>query len=201
VETYLLLFCMLRAQYRNILFTFTSSSTKMAQISTDADLAKAKSAYDFIVADAKHEPFDLAQRRGKVTLIANVASKCGLTKDGYQAYTTLYDRYKDRGFTVLAFPCNGFASQEPGTESEICAFAAKEFRVEFPIMAKIDVNGDHASPLWKYLKKEKPGIFGTEGIKWNFTSFLVDSQGKVVTRYSPGEKADVIEKDLLPLLK
>jgi glutathione peroxidase-type tryparedoxin peroxidase len=196
---------MLRAQTRILFFNRRSSilftNTKMSQISTDADVAKATSAYDFVVADAQGQPFDLAQRRGKLTLFANVASKCGLTKSGYEAFTTLYDRYKDRGFTVLAFPCNQFAGQEPGTEAEICAFALAEHRVQFPLMQKVNVNGDNVSPLWQYLKKEKTGILGTTSIKWNFSSFLADQNGKVIERFGPGEAADKIEKVLLPLLK
>ena len=170
-------------------------------VSTDADVATAKSAYDFVVLDNKKNEYPLSNRRGHPTLFVNVASQCGLTKDSYASLVTLQDRYKDRNFLVLGMPCNQFASQEPGTDEEITQTACTKFSANFPILAKIDVNGDHASPLWKWLKKMKPGFLGTEGIKWNFTSFLVDGNGQVVERYSPGVKVEDVEKNLLPLLK
>lgn len=158
------------------------------------------SIYDFEVLDAKKQPYDLKQHKGKPLLIYNVASKCGYTEGGYTTAQALYSKYKSQGFTVLAFPCNQFAGQEPGTESEIQQFACQRFNAEFPIMAKVDVNGDHAHPLWAYLKKTVPGILGTESIKWNFTSFLVDGNGVPIERYSPGAKEAEVEKKLLPLL-
>jgi glutathione peroxidase-type tryparedoxin peroxidase len=163
--------------------------------------AAGKTAYDFTVLDAKKQPFDLAQRKGHPTLVMNVASECGYTKGGYEAATALYDKYKDRGFTVLAFPCNQFGSQEPGTEEQIQQFACSRFKANFPIMAKVDVNGPEASPFWEHLKHAKPGLLGTEGIKWNFTGFLIDGEGQVINRYSPSPSVSQVEADLTPLLK
>ena len=158
------------------------------------------SIYDFEVLDTKKQPYDLKQHKGKPLLIMNVASKCGFTNGGYTTAQALYSKYKSQGFTVLAFPCNQFGGQEPGTEAEIQQFACQRFNAEFPIMAKVDVNGDHAHPLWVYLKKTVPGILGTESIKWNFTSFLVNGDGVPIERYSPGAKEAEVEKKLLPLL-
>lgn len=163
-------------------------------------MAQASSIYDFTVLDAKKQPYELKQLEGKVVLVYNVASQCGLTQAGYTAATTMYNKYKADGLEVLGFPCNQFAGQEPGTEEEIQHFACTKFKAEFPIMAKVDVNGDKTAPLFGYLKKAAPGILGTESVKWNFTSFLVDRSGKCVYRFSPGESADNIEKKLAPLM-
>jgi glutathione peroxidase-type tryparedoxin peroxidase len=163
-------------------------------------MTQASSIYDFTVLDAKKQPYDMKQLEGKVALIYNVASQCGLTNAGYTAATAMHNKYKDQGLVVLGFPCNQFGGQEPGTEEEIQHFACTKFKAEFPIMAKVDVNGEKAAPLFQYMKKAAPGILGTEGIKWNFTSFLVDRSGKVVYRFSPGEGADNIEKRLAPLI-
>ncbi|CUF18931.1 glutathione S-transferase, putative [Bodo saltans] len=163
--------------------------------------AQAPSIYDFEVLGSDKKPYDLKQHKGKPLVIYNVASKCGYTDGGYKTAQELYSKYKDQGFTVLAFPCNQFASQEPGTEEEIKEFACKKFSAEFPIMAKVDVNGDKASPLYEYLKTKVPGILGTTSVKWNFTSFLVDENGVAIERYSPGAKAEEIEKKLVPLLE
>ena len=160
----------------------------------------ATSIYEFEVLDAKKQPYNLKQLEGKAVLVYNVASQCGLTNAGYTAATTLYTKYKAAGLEILAFPCNQFAGQEPGTEEEVQHFACTKFKAEFPIMAKVDVNGDKTAPLFQYLKKAAPGILGTESVKWNFTSFLVNKEGKCVYRVSPGESADVIEKKLAPLL-
>ena len=129
----------------------------------------------------------LDQFRGQVLLIVNTASKCGFTPQ-YAGLEQLYRAYKDRGFTVLGFPSNQFGAQEPGPEAEIGAFCEKNYDVSFPLFAKIDVNGPHAHPLYQFLKRANPGIFGifgAEGIKWNFTKFLVDRQGNVAGRYAP----------------
>jgi glutathione peroxidase len=125
----------------------------------------------------------LAEFRGRVLLIVNTASKCGFTPQ-YAGLEELYRDYHQRGLTVLAFPSNQFGSQEPGSESEIGAFCEKNYGVTFPVFAKIDVNGPHAHPLYQFLKKSKPGLLGA-GIKWNFTKFLVDRQGRVTGRYAP----------------
>ena len=162
--------------------------------------AAPSSVYDFTVKGPKGAPYDLKQHEGKPILCMNVASKCGFTKSGYEAATELFDKYKEQGFTVLAFPCNQFGSQEPGTEDEIKEFACTKFKADFPIMSKCDVNGDKAEPLWEYMKKEQTGILGTTSVKWNFTSFLCDANGKPIKRYSPGAKASEIEKDLAPIL-
>ncbi len=135
------------------------------------------------------QPLSLSQFRGRVLLIVNTASKCGFTRQ-YAGLEALYRTYRSRGFEVLGFPSNQYGAQEPGTEAEIAAFCEKNFGVTFPLFAKIDVNGPNAHPLYRFLKKEKPGIFGIVGagaIRWNFTKFLVDRQGNVVARYSPAK--------------
>lgn len=137
--------------------------------------------------------------KGKVLLIVNTASKCGFTPQ-YQGLEDLYRRYKDRGFVVLAFPCNQFGHQEPGSESEIQQFCTTRYDVSFPVFAKIEVNGANAHPLYRYLKDEKPGVLGTKAIKWNFTKFLVDRSGHVVGRYAPADKPESLTGDIEQLL-
>ncbi|KEG12509.1 trypanothione/tryparedoxin dependent peroxidase 2 [Trypanosoma grayi] len=159
------------------------------------------SIYDFQTLDADHQLYDLSQHKGHPLLIYNVASKCGYTKSGYETATTLYNKYKDKGFTVLAFPCNQFGGQEPGTELEVKEFVCTRFKARFPIMAKISVNGSNAHPLYEFMKKARPGVLGTKAIKWNFTSFLIDKNGIPVERFSPGASASEIEKKLVPLLR
>jgi glutathione peroxidase len=129
----------------------------------------------------------LDQFQGQVLLVVNTASKCGFTSQ-YAGLEQLYRAYKDRGFTVLGFPSNQFGAQEPGTEVEIGAFCEKNFGVTFPLFAKVDVNGPHAHPIYRFLKRAKPGIFGLRRIKWNFTKFLVNRQGYVTGRYAPTTK-------------
>ena len=133
--------------------------------------------------------------RGKTLLIVNVASQCGFTPQ-YEGLQALYEQFKDRGFVVLGFPCNQFGQQEPGGEAEIEQFCTRNFRVTFPMFAKIDVNGANVHPLYQYLKSEKPGILGTEAIKWNFTKFLVGPDGTVLKRYAPNDKPETIAADL-----
>ncbi len=140
--------------------------------------------YDFSALSIDGHEVPLAQYRGKVVLIVNTASKCGYTPQ-YAGLETLYEQYKDRGLVVLGFPCNQFGAQEPGGEAEIAQFCELNFGVRFPIFAKVDVNGQDAHPLFKFLKSEKAGIFGTEAIKWNFTKFLIDRAGNVVGRFAP----------------
>ena len=137
--------------------------------------------------------------RGKVLLIVNVASKCGFTPQ-YKGLEEIYRRNKDKGLAVLGFPCDQFGHQEPGDENEIKNFCSLSYDVSFPLFAKIDVNGDNAHPLYKYLKTASPGILGTEGIKWNFTKFLVDKSGNVVKRYGSMDTPEKIEKDIVALL-
>ncbi|CCW64125.1 unnamed protein product [Phytomonas sp. EM1] len=159
------------------------------------------SIYEFQVNDADHKPYDLSQHKGHPLLIYNVASKCGFASGGYKTSTSLYAKYKDQGFTVLAFPCNQFAGQEPGTDEEIKKTVCTKFKADFPIMEKVDVNGSKEHPLFKYLKHTAKGILGTTSIKWNFTSFLIDQNGVPVYRFSPGATEKEIEKKLLPLLE
>ncbi|CAL9757975.1 unnamed protein product, partial [Musa acuminata subsp. burmannicoides] len=144
----------------------------------------AGSIHDFTVKDARGNDVDLSIYKGKVLLIVNVASQCGLTNSNYKELTQLYEKYKDKDFEILAFPCNQFAGQEPGSNEEIVEFACTRFKAEYPIFDKVDVNGQNATPIYKFLKSSKGGIFG-DGIKWNFTKFLVDKDGRVVDRYAP----------------
>ena len=158
-----------------------------------------KSIYDFAVKDIHGKDQNLDRYKGKVMLIVNVASKCGFTPQ-YKGLEALYEKMHDRGLEVLGFPCNQFGAQEPGTEKEIESFCELNYGVTFPLYAKIDVNGDKAAPLYKYLKKQKPGLLGSEAIKWNFTKFLVDRKGKVVERYAPNVEPKAIAADIEKLL-
>jgi glutathione peroxidase len=151
--------------------------------------------YDYNAATLDGEERSLADFKGKVLLIVNTASKCGFTPQ-YKGLQALYQRYKDRGLVVLGFPCNQFGHQEPGDEVEIGAFCEKNYGVDFPMFAKIDVNGSDAHPLYRYLKSEAPGLLGSEGIKWNFTKFLVDREGRVIRRYAPKDKPEALAADI-----
>jgi glutathione peroxidase len=142
---------------------------------------------------------DLSAWRGKVLLIVNTASKCGFTPQ-YKGLEALYEKYKDQDFAVLGFPCNQFGGQEPGNAEEIGAFCEKNFGVSFPLFEKVDVNGEHAHPLFTLLKKQAPGILGTEGIKWNFTKFLIGKDGKVMDRFAPTTSPEDLEKPIAALL-
>ena len=142
---------------------------------------------------------DLSRYRGKVLLIVNTASQCGFTPQ-YKGLEQLYRKYHERGLEVLGFPCNQFRQQEPGSEAEIGAFCEKNFGVSFPLFAKIDVNGDGAHPLYRHLKQAAPGVLGTRSVKWNFTKFLVDRDGRVVKRYAPTTKPEQIADDIARLL-
>ena len=142
---------------------------------------------------------DLSAYAGQVLLIFNTASQCGFTPQ-LADLEALYREYKDRGLTVLAFPCNQFGAQEPGSAEEIATFCSNTYDVTFPVFAKVDVNGDNAAPLFQRLKKEAPGLLGSQGIKWNFTKFLVDRAGKVVERYAPTTKPGDIAADIEKLL-
>jgi glutathione peroxidase len=155
--------------------------------------------YDFSVTDIHGKPKDLADYRDKVLLIVNTASKCGFTPQ-YKGLESVYKRLHQRGLEVLAFPCNQFGGQEPGGEEEIESFCQVNYGVTFPLFAKIDVNGKQASPLYDYLKKAKPGLLGSEGIKWNFTKFLVDRKGNVIERYGPNVEPEAIAPDIEKLL-
>lgn len=140
----------------------------------------------------------LGDYQGKVLLIVNTASKCGFTPQ-YKELEALYRDYKDRGFEVLAFPCNQFGAQEPGDADEIQNFCSLTYDVTFPLTAKVDVNGPAAHPVWQYLKKEQGGLLGS-GIKWNFTKFLVDRSGRVVSRHAPTAKPEALRKEIEALL-
>lgn len=155
--------------------------------------------YDFSATSLDGENVDLSQYKGKVLLIVNVASKCGFTPQ-YDGLQKLYEEYKDRGFAVLGFPCNQFGRQEPGSADEIKEFCSLTFNVDFPMFEKIDVNGNDAHPLYRFLKSEKPGILGSEAVKWNFTKFLVDRDGQVVKRFAPNDKPEDLKADIEALL-
>jgi len=156
------------------------------------------SIYDFKVEDSYGEEVALSDYKGKVMLIVNTASKCGFTPQ-FEGLEKLYTELEDQGFTILGFPCNQFANQDPGTNEEIRNFCLMNYGVSFPMFAKIDVNGETASPLYKYLKKEQGGSLGS-AIKWNFTKFLVDRDGNVVQRYAPTVKPEDIKDDITKLL-
>ncbi len=154
-------------------------------------------AHDFSARTIDGRDRPLSDWRGKVLLIVNTASQCGLTPQ-YEGLEALYREYRGRGLEILGFPCNQFAGQEPGSEDEIARFCETRFGVSFPLFAKVEVNGDDAHPLFKWLRKEAPGLLGTEAIKWNFTKFLVDREGRVVERFkpttAPADLAPAIEK-------
>lgn len=157
------------------------------------------STYDFDVKGIDGEEISMAKYKGKVLLIVNVASECGLTYQ-YEGLEKLYQKYKKKGFMVLGFPSNQFSNQEPGTDKEIKFFCKSKYDVHFDMFSKIEVNGDGAHPLYKFLKDEKGGFLGFDAIKWNFTKFLVDKNGKVVKRYSPSTNPSKLEGDIEKLL-
>ncbi len=154
---------------------------------------------DFTVVNNKGEQIDLKQKLGKIMLVVNTASKCGFTPQ-YEGLEELFQQYREQGFEVLAFPCNQFGGQEPGDPSEIAEFCKVNFGLTFPLMEKVDVNGDDASPLFDWMKAEKPGLMGSKAIKWNFTKFLIDREGNVVKRYAPTDAPKSIAKDIEKLL-
>jgi glutathione peroxidase len=141
----------------------------------------------------------LSRYRDQVLLIVNTASKCGFTPQ-YKGLEALHRKYQARGLAVLGFPCNQFGAQGPGSEDEIASFCELNFGVTFPLFAKVDVNGDDAAPLYRHLKHAKPGLLGSEAIKWNFTKFLVDRKGNVVERYAPNTEPDALAGDIEKLL-
>jgi glutathione peroxidase len=157
------------------------------------------SVYEFSAQTLDGRQASLADYRGKVMLIVNTASKCGFTPQ-YEGLEALYKTYADRGLVVLGFPCNQFGAQEPGDATEIANFCSLTYDVSFPMFAKVDVNGPQAHPLYQFLKKARKGILGSEGIKWNFTKFLIDKSGAVVGRYAPTEAPAAIEGDIKKLL-
>ena len=155
--------------------------------------------YDFNLTTIEGEKRSMSHYKGKVLLIVNVASECGFTPQ-YEGLEEVYETYRDDGFMVLGFPCNQFGEQEPKNEKEIVFFCQGTYDVQFDMFSKIDVNGDNTDPLYEYLKSEQSGFFWTESIKWNFTKFLVDREGKVVARYGSSTKPSAIKEDIEKLL-
>ena len=155
--------------------------------------------FDFTAQDIAGKDVDLSRYKGKVLLIVNTASKCGFTPQ-YKGLQAIFEKYRERGFEVLGFPCNQFGHQEPGDEAQISEFCELNFGVDFPLFGKIDVNGDDAHPLYRHLKEEAPGLLGSKAVKWNFTKFLVNRDGQVVKRYAPTDKPESLAKDIEKLL-
>ena len=155
--------------------------------------------YNISVKDIDMNLVDLSSYEGKTLLIVNVASKCGFTPQ-YKDLQNLYEKYQDQGLEVLGFPCNQFGAQEPGTNEEVKSFCDLNYNVSFKMFDKIDVNGSDASPLFRFLKHESPGIMGTEAIKWNFTKFLVNKDGQVIKRFAPKDGESEIESELQKIL-
>lgn len=155
--------------------------------------------YDFSATTLDGAEQSLADYRGQLALIVNVASQCGFTPQ-YTGLEALYREYRDRGFVVLGFPCDQFGHQEPGDADEIRTFCTTNYDVTFPLFAKIEVNGANAHPLYRFLKAEAPGVLGSEAIKWNFTKFLVNREGHVVRRYAPTDTPEAIGRDVAEIL-
>jgi glutathione peroxidase len=161
---------------------------------------KKMSIYDFNVKTIDAQEISMSKYKGKVLLIVNVASRCGFTSQ-YEGLEKLFEKYKNEDFMVLGFPSNQFANQEPQSNEEIKEFCSLTYDVKFDMFAKIDVNGENETPLYKFLKSSQKGILGTQDIKWNFTKFLVDKEGNVVDRFASTTTPESIEKDILKLLK
>ncbi len=155
--------------------------------------------YDFSVLSLDRRLVPLSEYRGQVLMLVNTASMCGFTPQ-YEGLEALYRKLRPRGFAILGFPCNQFGAQEPGSEAEIGAFCEKNYGVSFPMFAKIEVNGPNAHPLYKFLKKQRRGLFFTEAVKWNFTKFLVGRDGQVAARYAPSVKPEDLEQPVAKLL-
>lgn len=170
-----------------VIFTTEASVTRSEKLE--------KTVYDFVVKDMKGKDVSLSQYKGKTLLIVNVASKCGLTPQ-YEGLEKLQKNLGPKGLQILGFPCNQFGMQEPGTHEEIAKFCDINYKITFPLFAKIDVNGENADPLYKYLAEKAPGILGTLALKWNFTKFLVDSKGNVITRFAPTDTPEAIEAEI-----
>ena len=162
-------------------------------------MSEAKTIADFSATKPGGKDVSLADKLGKVVLVVNTASKCGFTPQ-YDGLEALYKKYQDQGFEIMAFPCNQFGGQEPGSADEIAEFCKVNFGLSFPVMAKVEVNGAGETPLYGWLKSEAPGLMGTKAIKWNFTKFLIGRDGKVVRRYAPTDKPEALAKDIEKLL-
>ena len=158
-----------------------------------------KNIYEFTCEDSSGQKIELNSYQGKVLLIVNTASQCGFTPQ-YEGLEKLQQTFADENFSVLAFPCNQFGGQEPGTNEEITEFCKLNYNNNFPIFSKVDVKGNDAHPLFSFLTKEKKGLMGTENIKWNFTKFLVNKEGEPVSRYAPSTTPDKIQSDIENLL-
>ncbi len=155
--------------------------------------------YDFSADQLDGTSRALADYQGKVLLIVNTASRCGFTPQ-YAGLEALYRRHREQGLEVLGFPCNQFGAQEPGDAEEIARFCSARYEVSFPMFAKVEVNGEGAHPLYRHLKQAAPGLLGSQGIKWNFTKFVVDRHGRVVSRHAPNAKPEALEQALVQLL-
>ena len=151
--------------------------------------------YDFEALSITGKPADLASQRGKVLLIVNTASACGFTPQ-FAGLEKLWADYRDRGLVIVGFPSNEFGGQDPGSNADIASFCQINYGVSFPMMAKVKVNGADAHPLWQWLKAQAPGLLGTEGVKWNFTKFLVGKDGQVIKRYAPNDTPESLHKDI-----
>ena len=154
-----------------------------------------RSIYDFEALSIEGKPAQLATQRGKVLLIVNTASACGFTPQ-FAGLESLSQRYRDAGLVIVGFPCNQFGAQDAGSNSEIASFCELNYGVSFPMMAKVDVNGTQAHPLWKWLTSEAPGLLGSQAVKWNFTKFLVGRNGRVLKRYAPGDAPETLRADI-----
>ncbi len=155
--------------------------------------------HDFSARDLQGRDVPLSRYQGQVLLVVNTASQCGFTPQ-YKGLQKLYEQYHDQGLEILGFPCNQFAHQEPGSADEIGEFCELNYGVSFPLFDKIEVNGDDAHPLYRHLKSEAPGVLGSKAIKWNFTKFLVDRDGRVVKRYGSRDKPEAMARDIEALL-
>ena len=158
-------------------------------------MSRTTSIYDFSAESITGQRADLSTQRGKVLLIVNTASACGFTPQ-FAGLEKLWEEYRDRGLVVVGFPSNQFGAQDPGSNDEIASFCQLNYGVSFPMMAKVDVNGAKAHPLWKWLTAEAPGLLGSQSVKWNFTKFLVGRDGKVRGRYAPTDKPESLRKDI-----
>ncbi|XP_057424019.1 phospholipid hydroperoxide glutathione peroxidase, chloroplastic-like [Lotus japonicus] len=191
--------------FQNVSFSLQTSSNlprplfKPPSFSVHARAATEKTIYEFTVKDIDKKDVSLSKFKGKVLLIVNVASRCGLTSSNYSELSHLYEKYKEKGLEILAFPCNQFGFQEPGSNEEIKQFACTRFKAEFPIFDKVDVNGPFTVPVYQFLKSSAGGFLG-DVVKWNFEKFLIDKNGKVVERYPPTTSPFQIEKDIQQLL-
>ena len=155
--------------------------------------------YQYSGLDMQGNQKSMGEFKGQVVLVVNTASKCGFTPQ-FKGLEKLYSKYKEKGLAVLGFPCNQFANQDPGSNEDITEFCELNYGVTFPMFQKVDVNGDDAHPLFQYLKKQAPGVLGTQAIKWNFTKFLVNQDGQVVARFAPKDTPEKIESEIVKLL-